>query len=163
MMDHACAQYLEIHVYVGAHVPLLEDHPLLFQRKTQCLGLYQIIHMSVGPLGLVADVVVAWPIVVGPLGQRVRTSHRWRVRWKPMEGRRLIVVVAALAVVVVGAAVLEPLGLRGVLVSMRAPLVNLQPSTWCRKHIKQNLIIILQSNFVLQSILQGFDYPYTRK
>lgn len=84
--------------------------------------------MGVGPLGLVAVVVAAaLPIVVEPLGQIVRISHRWRARLMLTEGRRLIVAVAALVVGVVAAVVLGLLGLRDVLVSMRAPLVNLQP------------------------------------
>lgn len=97
-------------------MPLLVDHPL----QIQWLGLYQLIQIGVGPLDLVVVVVVvdAWPIMVGPLGQKERIGHRWQAPWMPMGGRRLIVVVVALAVVVVEVAVLEPLGLLDVLASM---------------------------------------------
>lgn len=95
-------------------MPLLVDHPL----QIQWLGLYQLIQIGVGPLDLVVVVVDAWPIMVGPLGQKERIGHRWRAPWMPMGGQQSIAVVEALAVVVVEAAVLEPLGLLDVLASM---------------------------------------------
>ena len=81
-----------------------------------------------GPM--VGHVVVAWPMMDGPLARRSRRGRTWQAPWRLPEGRRSKAAVEASPDVAAEVAVaegLEPLGLQGELVSMRALLANLQP------------------------------------
>lgn len=119
VMGHCMArdQEAEARAFGVAHVPLLENHLL------HGLGFCPLIQTGDGPLGLA---VAESPMMVGPLGQRVRTSHRWPARWTTV-GRRLTVAVAVLAVAEVVAAELGLLKWPSALVNRRALFVNLPP------------------------------------
>lgn len=112
---------VEIHVCLGVHEPMLEDHHHHHHR---------LLMMTHYCLQIVVDppASAAWPMVA-PLVRKVMTNRMWSARRRLMEGlRSLEEKDLRVMLVVEPVVVMEAPKLLGVLVSMRARLVNSPPA-----------------------------------